>query len=631
MKAIKIATRYLSHILGGVLLLGFVACTPPGPAALLDGEALLNEEEYAAAIAKLREATDLLPDSAEAWNFLGLAYHRAGKPGEAVKAYKNALRLNVDLLPARYNLGCLFLENGEFKDAENQFKTYEILVNDDPKVRVKIGLAQLEDNRPAEAERSFKAALSRSRAFPEAWNGLGKIYLKRRLVTKAYDHFHTAITEDASFSPAILNQGVVAHQFIKDYSLALQKYRRFMFLDPQSPRIPALKRITALLEEAMRPKPLVVEKPEPKPNPVVEDDTSEEKKGEPEEEISLATSEKLPDSEAVEQVPVLPADESTNTKQVQVEVKAGEVAGKDLVDALRKPQLPDVTKDELIQAELARARAALEEQTTKVPPVETPIVEPKIEPPVQEISFEKVEIPQPEYNFAVADERPENVSTQDMNNGGWRTVSTQRSGLGISIDRQMFRNAGSGSESTSNQRRAGNVQRVPGVPYQYRNPLVPAFGDRRQANPFFQKGNQAFRSGRESEAILAYREAISRDPAFFEAHFNMGLAAIRSGFAETALEAYEMALVIDPGNRNARFNFALALEQGRHHNEAASELEALLGSHPDDVNAHFTLATLYAKKIGNAALARNHYQRVLALDPNYSKAVSIRYWLSASD
>ncbi|MDA7644805.1 tetratricopeptide repeat protein, partial [bacterium] len=77
--------------------------------------------------------------------------------------------------------------------------------------------------------------------------------------------------------------------------------------------------------------------------------------------------------------------------------------------------------------------------------------------------------------------------------------------------------------------------------------------------------------------------------------------------------------------------FALALEQGRHNTEAASELESLLSRFPDDVHAHFTLATLYAKKIGNAALARSHYQRVLDLDPNYSKAVSIRYWLSASD
>ncbi len=613
-------------------MLGLVACTPPGPAALLDGEALLNEGEYTAAIKKLREATDLLQDNPDAWNFLGLAYHRAGKPAEAAPAYKTALRLNVDLLPARYNLGCLFLENGEYKNAENQFKTYEILVNDDPKIRVKIGLAQLADNRPAEAEASFKSALSRNRGFPEAWNGLGKIYLQRRLVTKAFDHFHTAITEDASFAPAILNQGVVAHQYIKDYPLALQKYRRFMFLDPQSTRIPQLKRLTAQLEEAMRPKPVVVEKP----IPPVEEELPEEKVVEPEEGVSVASSDDTQDTETAKPEAEPPSEDSTAKAQVRVETIADEGADKEAKGALSKPQLPEVTKDALIQAELERAKAAaLAEKANEVPPVVSPTVEPKIEPPVQEpvqeISFEKVEVPEQEYRFAVADQQPENVPASRTNDEGWRTVSTQRSGLGISIGRQMFRNAGAGSEQAKPRNGTGHVQRVPGVPYQYRNPLAPALGDRRQANPFFQKGNQAFRSGRESEAILAYREAISRDPAFFEAHYNMGLAAIRSGFAETALEAYEMALVINPENRNARFNFALALEQGRHHNEAASELESLLVTHPDDVNAHFTLATLYARKIGNAALAKSHYQRVLALDPNYSKAVSIRYWLSASD
>ena len=195
----------------------------------------------------------------------------------------------------------------------------------------------------------------------------------------------------------------------------------------------------------------------------------------------------------------------------------------------------------------------------------------------------------------------------------------------------MFRNGDPVEAGSQTQAAEAKVQRVSSVPYQYRNPIAPIAGDRRQADPFFQKGNQAFRSDRASEAILAYREAVSRDPAFFEAYYNMGLAAIKSGLAETALESYEKALVIDPSNRNAQYNFALALEQGRHNTEAASELESLLSRNPDDVHAHFTLATLYAKKIGNSALARSHYQRVLDLDPNYSKAVSIRYWLSASD
>jgi tetratricopeptide (TPR) repeat protein len=618
MKATKIAMPSLLRFCGGMLLFVLVACTPPGPAALLDGETLLNEGEYVAAIKKFRIATDLLGDNPEAWNFLGLAYHRSGQPEEAVKAYQQALRLNVDYLTARYNLGCLLLENEEFDAAVNQFKTYQILVEDDPKVSVKIGVAQLGAGRLNEAEKAFKAGLSHSRAFPEAWNGLGLIRLNRRLAKSAFDHFNTAIEQDANFAPAYLNQAIVAHHHLKKLPIALQKYRRFMFLEPDSPKMLDLKEITAEIEEAIRPRPVVVERIEEPQKPdeplkeeakAVEVAKIEENPAPPNSEGDVKEEELDPDAKSdAEMAAVLEAE-----KAILLEASIKQILQPDVVEGKVEES------DKVLTTEVAK------EERTFVAPAEIA----KTERPVETVTFETIEVPTPQYNFAVGNDRPENASLQDLENGGWRTVSTRRSGLGISIGRQMFRN-GDPSE-TGAQTLAAKVQRVSSIPYQYRNPMVPIAGDRRQADPFFQKGNQAFRSDRASEAILAYREAVSRDPAFFEAYFNMGLAAIKAGLTETALEAYEKALVIDQSNRNAKYNFALALEQGRHNTEAASELESILSSSPDDVHAHFTLATLYAKKIGNASLARSHYQRVLDLDPNYSKAVSIRYWLSASD
>ena len=608
---------------GGMILLVLVACTPPGPAALLDGEGLLNEGEYVAAIKKFRIATDLLGDNPEAWNFLGLAYHHAGQPQEAVKAYQQALRLNVDYLTARYNLGCLLLENEEFDAAVNQFKTYQILVEDDPKVSVKIGTAQLGAGRLNEAEKAFEAGLSHSRAFPEAWNGLGLIRLNRRLAKSAYDYFNTAIEQDANFAPAYLNQAVVAHHHLNNLPIALQKYRRFMFLEPNSPKMLDLKEITAEIEEAIRPKPVVVEKTEEAQKP----DEPEESPREETKAVEVAK---------VEEIPVPPNSEGDGSEEEMdpdaksdAEVAALLEAEKAILLAATKKQAvqPDVEEGKVEELDKVLTTEVAKEERTFVPPAGVT----NTEKPVETVTFETIEVPTPQYNFAVGNDRPENSSPQDLENEGWRTVSTRRSGLGISIGRQMFRNGDPVEAGSQTQAAEAKVQRVSSVPYQYRNPIAPIAGDRRQADPFFQKGNQAFRSDRASEAILAYREAVSRDPAFFEAYYNMGLAAIKSGLAETALEAYEKALVIDPSNRNAKYNFALALEQGRHYTEAASELESLLSSSPDDVHAHFTLATLYAKKIGNAALARSHYQRVLDLDPNYSKAVSIRYWLSASD
>ena len=187
-----------------------------------------------------------------------------------------------------------------------------------------------------------------------------------------------------------------------------------------------------------------------------------------------------------------------------------------LLAATRKQVVqPDVEEEKVEESDKALITEVAKEERTFVPPAGVT----NTEKPVETVTFETIEVPTPQYNFAVGNDRPENSSPQDLENEGWRTVSTRRSGLGISIGRQMFRNGDPVEAGSQTQAAEAKVQRVSSVPYQYRNPIAPIAGDRRQADPFFQKGNQAFRSDRASEAILAYREAVSRDPAFFEAYY----------------------------------------------------------------------------------------------------------------
>ena len=80
--------RAIGALLALALLAGILSgCTPPGPRALLDGERLIQAGKYAEAIARLTVATQLLPSNAQAWNHLGLAFHKAGQPTSAEKAY----------------------------------------------------------------------------------------------------------------------------------------------------------------------------------------------------------------------------------------------------------------------------------------------------------------------------------------------------------------------------------------------------------------------------------------------------------------------------------------------------------------------------------------------------------------
>jgi len=80
----------LCRVPGAVLLVLAVllaGCTPTGPRALLDGKRLLDEAKYPQAVEKLKVATSLLATNAQAWNYLGVAYHRAGQPANAAVAY----------------------------------------------------------------------------------------------------------------------------------------------------------------------------------------------------------------------------------------------------------------------------------------------------------------------------------------------------------------------------------------------------------------------------------------------------------------------------------------------------------------------------------------------------------------
>src|SRR3569833_3990361 len=62
-------------------------CKPPGPKALLDGLSLVEHGRYAEAIVRLKTATTLLNSNAEAWNYLGIAYHHSGQAIDAAEAY----------------------------------------------------------------------------------------------------------------------------------------------------------------------------------------------------------------------------------------------------------------------------------------------------------------------------------------------------------------------------------------------------------------------------------------------------------------------------------------------------------------------------------------------------------------
>lgn len=166
--------------------------------------------------------------------------------------------------------------------------------------------------------------------------------------------------------------------------------------------------------------------------------------------------------------------------------------------------------------------------------------------------------------------------------------------------------------------------------YLYLSPGSPRTGDRPSAERAFTRAREAELDSRWTDAMESYRQAAQFDPSWFEAQYNYGVMAYRAQDFRQSLAAYEMALAIRPDSVNTRYNFALVLKAAGYAPDAVGELEKILASNPNEVRAHLALGNLYAQQFYDTTRARQHYRKVLELDPENPQASDIQFWLSAN-
>ncbi len=259
----------VGRLLPLALLVFLAACTPPGPRALLDGERLIKEGQFTEAIGALTEATLQLPRNAQAWNHLGLANHNEGRANDALRAYRKALDVDVNLAAARFNLGCLLLDLKQPAFAATEFAAFTVL---QPKVGdgwLKRVRAEMLSNQFDAAEKSCKSALALNPKQPEVWNTLGIVQLYRNRVADSFLAFNSGVQQQANYAPALFNAALVSHFYlprkpVDQRPFALDKYKAFLALKPEVDNLDAIQRVVASLEAELAPK-LPAPKPVPAP------------------------------------------------------------------------------------------------------------------------------------------------------------------------------------------------------------------------------------------------------------------------------------------------------------------------------------------------------------------------------
>jgi tetratricopeptide (TPR) repeat protein len=548
------------------LILLAAGCTPAGPRALLKGKKYLDRGDFAGAVAQLKTATTLLATNAAAWNYYGVALHRAGQPDAAVDAYRRALDLDREMLETHLNLGTLLLEQNRAEEAKTEFTAYTLRRPNDAAGWLKLGSAQLRLGEIVPAERSFSSVLALKTSEAEAYNGLGLARVQRGKPRDAAQFFAAAVQARPDYAAALLNLATVSQQYLRDNKTALENYRAYLALSPKPANWEDVTAIANALEQSLTP-------PAPQPVRTVPP-------------VAVATIEPKPQP-------------------------------KPIVSTAPKPAVHPITTAANTTAHGSTALRStgtvnnVSEQVVQVAPETKIVVTPAPAPTPSRSAAEPV----------VMTSAPEPTEKS----GFWHRVFGYNKPAARQESVTPLTETKPAKPVVIIPPAPVDFPR-----YTFISPRRPAAGDRRAANGAFTQARLAEQNENWNAALTAYRQAAELDPAWFEAQYNAGVIAHRLRNFSAALANYETSLAIQPDSVDARYNFALALKASGYLPDAADELKKILSANPAEARAHLALANLCAQQLHDPAQARRHYQKVLELDPQNAQAADIRFWLAAN-
>src|ERR1700738_171954 len=137
-----------------------IAVDPKMPEAYLNlGILLLDKQEYAAAVAPLSKAVELLPAQSRPRSLLAVAQDRSGDQEGAARSFEGVLHLDPNDLAANHYLGDLDLRRGKSAEAETRFR-HALEIRPDASEALQ-GLAQsLEAQNKPEAANAYRKYLA---------------------------------------------------------------------------------------------------------------------------------------------------------------------------------------------------------------------------------------------------------------------------------------------------------------------------------------------------------------------------------------------------------------------------------------------------------------------------------------
>ncbi|MFZ0634664.1 MAG: tetratricopeptide repeat protein [Candidatus Acidiferrales bacterium] len=125
--------------------------------------------------------------------------------------------------------------------------------------------------------------------------------------------------------------------------------------------------------------------------------------------------------------------------------------------------------------------------------------------------------------------------------------------------------------------------------------------------------------GEVDEAVAQYTLAVQIRPDDATANNALGGALLASGRVDDAIEHLNAALKARPDYFDAHYNLGNALASRNDFPGALEQFRAAVRLNPDDANAEANLGSALAE-MGQFAEAKQHFERALQIDPNHALA-----------
>jgi choline-sulfatase len=158
-------------------------------------------------IALLRKALAEDPYNPTVYYHLGDEYGKTGRPGEALKLYREAIHNGLRNAWLFSRVGYLYLQQGNKDEAIAAYETAAQLNPTDSESLNDLGMAYLETGKLADAERVFKWSLAADDKYALAYNGEGLIAIQKHNLAAARGYFEKAVQLDPDLLEARLNLG----------------------------------------------------------------------------------------------------------------------------------------------------------------------------------------------------------------------------------------------------------------------------------------------------------------------------------------------------------------------------------------------------------------------------------------